>query len=843
MRLAHLRRTSDLRFVPQVARLPVAVALLMLVGCGAGTVATNTPPSDTTPPTTPSGLTATAVSGTQINLNWNASTDNVGVTGYQVQRCQGAGCSNFAQIATPTTTTYSDTGLTPATSYTYRVRAIDAAGNVSGFSSTATAATPDTIPPTAPSNLAATAVSSSQINLTWTASTDNVGVTGYQVQRCQGAGCSNFAQIAAPTTTTYSDTGLAASTSYSYRVRATDAAGNLSGFSNVASATTSASGGAISVTLTPRQGGITTSQTIAFTATVTNDVGAQGVTWTETGGSLTGQTATSAMFSSSTAGFFTITATSVADSAQSASATIGVTDLSGYLTWRYDNTRAGANQQEYALTPANVSGASGSGFGKLFACAVDSPVYAEPLWVPNLNIGGGTHNVIFVATVHDTVYAFDADNTTCQTYWQQSLLGADETWVSSTDVNSTDITPDIGIIGTPVIDPAETTLYVVAKSKAVGSNCTPSSNCYQRLHALSLTTGAELFGGPVEISATVSGIGDGSTTVTFNPLTQNQRPALTYLDGVVYAAWASHGDNPPYHGWIIGYTASNLSLPPLAVFNATPDGSLGGIWMGGNGLAADAAGNLYTVTGNGTYDGALPLAPLADDFGDSVLQFNVSSGISLTDFFTPNDQLALADNDIDLGAGGIVILPDQTSGIAHLLFISSKSGTIYLLNRDNLGQYNTQSDQVVQEFLGSGGGFWSTPAFWQNTMYGGGAYDNVAAWAFSHNTPGQFDGSPSSTSPTAYNFPGASPAVSSSGTSNGIVWAIDSGAYGTPCCANGPAVLHAYDATNVGNELWNSSSVASDQAGDAVKLTVPLVANGKVYVGTRSEISVYGLKP
>jgi fibronectin type 3 domain-containing protein len=794
-------------------------------------------------PTSPTNLVATAVSNSQINLTWTTSTETGGsISGYLVERCQGAGCSNFAQIAAPTTTSYNDTGLSASTSYSYRVRATDAANNLGPYSSVASGTT---LAPqlTAPSNLVATPASGSQINLTWTTSTETGGtISKYLVERCQGTGCSNFAQIAAPTTTSYNDTGLDASTSYSYRVRATDAANNLSAYSNVASGTTLAAP-AVGVSIKPVRGGAVVGQSVTFTAAVQNDVGAAGVTWSTSGGSFSSQSTTSAnLVAPNAAGSVTVTATSVANNTVSASATIGITDLTGVTTWRYDNTRAGANTHEFALTTSNVNTTT---FGKLFSCAVDAPIYAEPLWVANLSIGGGTHNVIFAATVHDTVYAFDADASPCKTYWQKSLLGTGETWVSSNDVNTSDITPDIGIIGTPVIDPTRTTLYVVSKSEVSGSGCTPASSCHQRIHALNLTNGTEKFSGPTEISATVTGTGDGSSggMVTFDSLTQNQRPALTYLNGTVYIAWASHGDNSPYHGWIIGYNATNLTQQ-TTVFNADPDGGQAGIWMSANGLAADASNNLYCVTGNGTFDGTLPPVAGADDFGDSVLKLSTSAALSLADFFTPSNQSSLNSGDTDLGSGGVVILPDQSNGgPVHLLFISSKSGKIYLINRDNLGQFNSSTDQVVQEFVASGGGFWSTPAFWQNTMYAGGSGDNIIAWPFNHNTPGQFDATSSSSSASGFGFPGASPAVSANGATNGIVWAIDSSAYGVPCCANGPAILHAYDATNLANELWNSGQVAADQVGNAVKFTVPMVANGKVYIGTISEISVYGLKP
>jgi hypothetical protein len=501
------------------------------------------------------------------------------------------------------------------------------------------------------------------------------------------------------------------------------------------------------------------------------------------------------------------------------------------------------NQQEYALTPASVRATS---FGKLFSCPVDAPVYAQPLWVANLNIGGGVHNVLFVATMHDTVYAFDADNSLCHTYWQKSLLGTNETYLNWNDVLSEDIQPDIGIVGTPVIDTVTNTLYLVSKSKVTGTNCTPAASCHQRLHALNLADGSEKFNGPAEISASVPGVGDGSSgsTVSFNPLTQNQRPALTLVNGVVYIAWASHGDNGPYHGWIIGYNASDLSKL-AAKYNSTPDGGLGGIWMSGNGLSADANGNLYVVTGNGTFDGTLPpVAGTSDDFGDSVLKLNAVGGLSLTDFFTPFNQGSLNSGDTDLGSGGVVILPDQPTSPVHLLLTSSKGGTIYLINRDNMGKFNSATDQVVQKFGAAVAGFYSTPAFWQNTMYDCGSNNTVDAWPFNHTKPGQFDVWPTSSSGSTYGFPGASPVISASGLTNGIVWAIDTSQYGPPAQATpGPAVLHAYDATNLANELWNSAQGNGNGAGSAVKFVVPTVANGKVYVGTRSEIDVYGLVP
>jgi chitodextrinase len=814
--------------------------------------------ADTTPPTAPANLMATAASASQINLAWTASTDNVGVTGYKVERCTGAACTNFVQIAASTGITFNDTGLTASTSYSYRVRANDAAGNNSAYSNTASTTTPavaDTTPPTAPTNLTATAASTTQINLSWTASTDNVGVTGYKLERCTGAACANFVQIATPTGITFNDTGLTAFTSYSYRVRANDAAGNNSGYSNTASATTPAASGNISVTISPKRGGLTLSQTMPFTATVTNDVGSAGVTWTASSGSFSTQSTSAATYvAPNTAGVVTVTATSVADVTKSATATFGVTDLTGMLTYHNDLSRDGVNAQEYALTTANVATAT---FGKLFSCATDGAMYAQPLWVANLPIQGGTHNLILAATTHDTVYAFDADTSPCVTYWSKSLLGSGETYVSSSDVGTGDIQPDVGIIGTPVIDPASNTLYAISKSKTNGTNCTPATSCFQRLHALSLTDGSEKFGGPVNITSAISvaGTGDGSSggNVAFSTLRQNQRPGLVLSNGVVYVAWASHGDNGPYHGWVIGFDKTTLAR--VATFNANPNGSDSGIWMGGGAPAADSSGNLYFLTGNGTFD----VNSGGIDYGDSTVKLSTAGGLSVAGYFTPADQQNLEGGDTDHGSGGAAILVDQPTGPhQHLMIGGGKEGNFFLLDRDNMGGYganfNPVDSNAVQKFS-EGNGIFSTAAFFNNALYIAGVGGPLKSFAFNATT-GQFNAAQTSQSAGTFGFPGATPSVSAGGTTNGILWAIDNGQYCTqqsPGC--GAAVLHAFDATQLSTELWNSAQTAGDKAGNAVKFTVPTVANGKVYIGTRGndtgnggttipgEIDVYGLKP
>jgi len=817
---------------------------------------------DTTPPTAPSNLTATAASASQINLSWAASTDNVGVTGYRVERCQGAACSNFAQIATPTTTTFNDTGLVASTSYSYRVRATDAANNLSGFSSTATTSTmagPDTTPPSAPANLTATAASVSQINLSWTASTDNVGVTGYRVERCHGTACSSFAQIATPTTTAFSDTGLTASTSYSYRVRAADAANNLSTFSSTAT-TSTPSAASISVSISPTRAAIAVGQTQTYVATVSNDSQNLGVTWavdTIPGGNAAtlGTIDANGKYTPPTSGTIggphTITATSKADITKNATASVAVTDLTGVFTYHNDNSRAGANQKEFGLTTSTVKTAT---FGKLFSCAVDSAIYAQPLWIPNLTFGAAKHNVIVVATERNSVYAFDADASPCVTLWQRNLIDAahggtaGESPVPSSQVGSGfgDLAPEVGITGTPVIDPSTNTIYVVSKSEIINTG-----TFFQRLHAIDLLTGNEKFGVPANIDSSifVNGTGDGSAGghVPFDVKHEHQRCALALVNGIVYVAWASHEDADPYHGWVLSFSASNLSL--LNKFNDSPNGNRGGIWMSGGAPAADSSNNLYLITGNGDYDGT-------NDFGDSVLK--LSSTLTRLDSFTPSVEAQLNAADLDLGSGGAVVLIDLPSAPLdhqHLLIGGGKGagfiGQLYSLDRTNLGQFNA-SDLGAKQIFPVGGGIFATPAFWQNTLYIAGTGTKLQAYSLNPAT-GVFTTTPASQSASTYGFPGATPSVSSSGTTNGIIWAIDSNSYCTSQSTScGPAVLHAYDAANLATELWNSSPVGADQAGNAVKFTVPTVANGKVYVGTRGsditnggigELDVYGLKP
>jgi hypothetical protein len=606
----------------------------------------------------------------------------------------------------------------------------------------------------------------------------------------------------------------------------------------------------ISLSLSPKHGAITVGQQLLFTANVANDIGAAGVSWTATaGGTLSGQTTTTSSFRSPSAGVYTVTATSIADNSKSASATVGVTDLPGVFTYHNNLSRDGTNPSEYALTLSNVTAAT---FGKLFSCKVDGAVYAQPLWVANLTINGVEHNVVFVATQHDSLYAFDADTNPCVTLWHIDLIDPNhggiggETPVAwdSVGKGNGDIMPEIGVTGTPVIDPSTNTLYVVSTSML------PGPSFYQRLHAIDLRNGSERIGSPVTIAGTYPGTGDGTSTTIFVAGQENQRAGLALVNGIIYIAWGSHDDQAPYYGWIMGYDAS--SLKQTSVFNVAPNGQFGGIWMAGAAPAADANNALYVITSNGTFDANSSTAP-QKDYGDTFLKLN--SNLTVSQYFTPSDQAIDDANNEDFGSGGAaVILDAPSSPVAHLIVGGGKDGFLYLLNRDAMGGFG---DSNAWQRINFGSDILATGAFWNGRYYLAGKNGPLRSYSFD-NASGKFDLSSISESAGIFGFPGSTPSVSSSGAASGIVWALDNTNYCTlrsPSC--GPAILHAYDATHLGTELWNSTQTTGNTGGNAVKFTVPTVCNGKVYVGTRGnntggdtssttipgELDVYGLLP
>jgi chitodextrinase len=680
--------------------------------------------------------------------------------------------------------------------------------------------------PSATTGLTATAVSPSEVDLSWLPASDRVGITGYRVERCQGSGCSNYTQIAAPTGTTLADTGLTANVTYSYRVRAVNTAGKFGDYSSPASAFTG-------LTLSPRTATLTFTRTQQFVA--------QGgsTTWSVdgvTGGnSATGTITAGGLYSPpSAAGTHVVTVTA---GAQSVSATVYVTNYPGIFTFHNDNTRLGANTAETVLTPANVNPST---FGKLFTFQTDGIAHASPLYVANLAIPGqGFHNVVYVATEHDSVYAFDADGRSNTPIWKQSFInpGSGITTIPAGDTGECcDITPEIGITSTPVIDPATNTMYVVAATKEVSGGTT---NYVQRLHALDLATGAEKFGGPRVIQASVPGTGVGSSggTLPFNSLRENQRTALLLLNGVVYMAFGSHGDIQPYHGWILGYNATTLAQQ--YVFCATPNGEGGGIWQSGDGLAVDATGSIYVTTGDGTFDADTG----GKDYGDTYLKMTPS--LSVTDYFTPSNQSSLNANNSDLGAGGLALLPLQPGPFPNLMTSAGKNQTLDLVDRDNLGHFNAAGDtQIVQSLINvfpngqPETGNYSAPVYFNGDVFYSPVTDVLQAFQL---TNGLFGTSPVMKSAAVYPYPGGAMSVSSNGSSNGILWAVQRND------VTAPGVLFAYDPRHNGSTLqvlYSSAQAGTRDTLDlAAKFSIPTVANGRVYVASDSDLTIYGLLP
>ncbi len=499
-------------------------------------------------------------------------------------------------------------------------------------------------------------------------------------------------------------------------------------------------------------------------------------------------------------------------------------------TFHNNLSRQGANTDELVLRPSNVNPAT---FGKLFSQPVDGFVYAQPLFLTNVYIPKkGVHNVVFVATEHDSVYAFDADTNAGENsrpLWKTSFLDPAQgtTTASSNDVGCGDIVPEVGITGTPVIDAAGRTLYVVAKTRERG-------RFVQRLHALDVETGAEKAGSPVEIKAAVRGTGIAAhgERVTFDPLREHQRAGLLLQNGLVYVAWASHCDNPPYHGWVVAYDMR--SLRQAGIWNATPDGQMGGIWQSGAAPAGDGE-HAFISTGNGDFD--------ADrggrDFGDSIVQLSrpQMGALQVTDYFTPFDQASLNAGDIEPGSGGTVLI-SVLGGRKHYVVNVSKSGTIYIVDPAEMGRFNPESNRaIVQSIPAATGGVWGTPAWWNETLYVAGSYDRLKAFRFD-SASGRLAEAPASHSSISFMYPGPTPSVSSNGRREGIVWLVQADAY----VDDGSAVLRAFDARDLSRELYSSlQAPARDDPGRAVKFSVPTVVNGKVYVAARDRISVYGL--
>ncbi len=572
--------------------------------------------------------------------------------------------------------------------------------------------------------------------------------------------------------------------------------------------------------------------------------------WQKNGTAISGATAASystpALQIGDDGAMFAVVVTNSAGTITSSSAKLSLTaqpangpSAADVVTFKNDALRSGQYLVETALTPANVNSTS---FGLLHNTKVDGKVDAQPLYLSQLTIGVAAHNVVFVATEQGSVYAIDADAGT--TLWQVSLLAAGET-PSDAHAPCTQVEPKIGITSTPVIDRTagpNGTLYVVAMS------LDKSSNYHQRLHALDVTTGAELANGPTEIAATFP---NSAGTTTFDPGQYEERAALLLSGGVIYTSWTSHCDMAPYSGWVIAFKQSDLTR--TAVGNVAPNSGVaqsGGnsytingpaIWMSGDGPAADAAGNIYFLTGNGRFETTLDTNgfPNQGDFGNSFVKMSSSGAtLAVADYFTMSNEVAESQADQDLGSGGEMLLPDlmdSTNTAKHLVVGAGKDGNIYLVDRDNMGKFNSAKNNIWQEVDGAlGGDVRSSPAYFNGTLYYGANGSKLKAFSVVN---AKISAAATSQSSGSFGYPGTSPAVSASGTANAIVWAHENQNNGTV------AVLHAYNAANLATELYNSTLATGsrDQFGAGNKFITPTVAGGKVFVGTTNSVAIFGL--
>jgi immunoglobulin I-set domain protein len=560
--------------------------------------------------------------------------------------------------------------------------------------------------------------------------------------------------------------------------------------------------------------------------------------WQKGGSSISGATAASYTTPVTTVADsgskFDVVITNPAGNVTSNSATLTVnapttSPSTDVITYHYDNLRTGQNTNETTLTLSNVQQAT---FGKLGEFAVDGLVDGQPLLLSNLAIPGkGNKNVLYVVTEHDSIYAFDADSIATNggtVLWKATALQSGET--TSDNRGCGQVSPEIGITSTPVIDRSRNAIYVVAMSKD------SQGNYFQRLHALDLTTGKELFGGPATVQATFPGTGANSSNgmVVFDAKQYKERPGLLQVGGTIYTMWSSHCDIAPYTGWIVAYSSDTLAQS--SVLNLVPNGNDGSVWMSGAAPAADAGGNIYMILANGDFDTTLNAQgfPTNGNCGNCFTKISSAAPLQLLDYFTPLNTVSESDSDTDFGSGGPLLLPDVTDSTGktrHIAVGSGKDGNIYVLDRDNMGKFNGHADNIYQLISGQlAGGVFAKPSYFNGSVYYGAVNDAIKAFPV---TNAQLATTPSSQSSHRFPYPGAAPSVSANGASNGIVWVVENSI---------PAVLHAYDASNLGNELYNSNQAANgrDQFSNN-KFITPMVANGKVYVGTSQSVAVFGL--
>jgi hypothetical protein len=640
---------------------------------------------------------------------------------------------------------------------------------------------------------------------------------------------------------------ITGATAASYTTPATTSADNGAKFDVVVSnsvnsvtstqATLTVSVAAVAPTITtqPANQTVTAGQTATFSVTASGTAPLS-YQWQKNAAPITGATAasyTTPVTTTADSGeLFRVVVSNLAGSATSNTATLTVNPGTSnssvdVVTYHYDNARSGQNLNETTLTLANVNSTQ---FGKKGEFTVDGRVDAQPLYLSQVSVGGQMKNVLYVVTEHGSVYAFDADSingTTSTFLWKTSTLGSGET--SSDNRGCGQVSPEIGITATPVIDRARNAIYVVAMSKNA------SGTYFHRLHALNLSTGAELFGGPQNITATYPGTGANSSggNVVFDPKQYKERPGLLQISGTIYTTWSSHCDISPYTAWVMAFSADTLAQ--TSVLNLVPNGNEGGIWMAGAAPAADSSGNIYFIVGNGDFDTTLNASnfPVNANCGNCFVKLS-SGQLTLLDYFTPLNTVSESNADTDFGSGGPLLLPDFVDAngqTRHLGVGAGKDANIYVVDRDNMGKFSSSRDNNYQVISGQIGGVWSKPSYFNGTVYYGAVSDALKAFPIAS---AKLAGTPSSQSTHQFGYPGTTPSISANGTTNGIVWAIE----------NSGAILFAYDASNLTKELYDSNQAANNRdhfSGN--KFITPMVVNGRVYVGTPTSVAVFGLLP
>jgi hypothetical protein len=785
---------------------------LSLVSCGGGT---NSSMKETLPSimTQPSNQTVTAGQKATFTVVANGTAP----LSYQWQKNSTAIAGATSASYTTAATTAGDNGSE------FTVVVSNSAGNAMSGMAKLTV-TPAPVGPSITLQPANQTVNVGQ-TATFTVTATGTAPLTYQWQK-------NSIAIAGATSASYTTPATAAGDNGAqFRVVVSNSAGNAT--SNMAKLTVNVPPVAPSITQQPSNQTVAVGHTATFTVIAT---GTAPLTyqWQKNTVAITGATSSSyvtpATVSSDSGSQFRVVVTNSVGSATSNQAMLTVNNptATDVVTYHNDIARTGQNLTEAILTPSNVTSAT---FGKIGFDSVDGRVDAQPLYLSNVNIPGqGSHNVLYIVTEHDSVYAFDAD--TGSQLWKVSTLTAGET--PSDDRNCGQVSPEIGITATPVIDRTRGpngAMYLVEMSKN-------SANYFQRLHALDITTGAELFGGPKIVQATFPGTGDNTSNgnVVFDPAQYKERAGLLLLNGMIYTGWASHCDIRPYTGWVMAYDASTLAQ--TSVLNVVPNGSEGAIWMAGDGLAADSAGNIYLLDANGDFDATLNSSgfPSSGDYGNAFLKLSTSSGLAVADYFEMENQQQENSSDTDLGSGGEMLLPDLTDSTGHVWHLAvgaGKDSNLYVVNRDSMGKFNPSSNNIYQELPGVlSGGVWGMPAYFNGMVYYGSVGNQIQAFTI---TNAKLSTSATGHSNNSFAYPGAIPSISANGTSNAILWAVEN---------SGTAVLHAYDANNLSNELYNSNQAGSrDQFGGGNKFMTPTIVNGKVYVGTPNGVAVFGLLP